>query len=189
MRSDNLNSIALAKVIRPAKIADAPDILDLYRPYVLGSNITFETATPGLDEMEQRILDYSKLGFLVCEQAGKIVGYAYASKYRERAAYQWCCEVSVYIHEKSHGQKIATSLYTALIKILKDCGYVNAYALITLPNLKSVRFHEGMGFKHVGIFKDIGFKLGQWCDVGWWGLKINESSDHPKPPLIRAYEL
>jgi phosphinothricin acetyltransferase len=93
----------------------------------------------------------------------------------------------VYVHEKYHGQQVATHLYSDLIEILRSSGYVNAYALITLPNLKSVKFHESLGFRHVGTFKDVGFKLGQWCDVGWWGLKINESGDHPEPPTIRAY--
>ena len=188
MSVDQISSNASSRTIRPARLADARGILDLYEPYVLETNITFETMLPNLDEMEHRIQEYSKLGFLVCEQAGIIIGYAYASKHRERAAYQWCCEVSVYVHENHHGQQIASKLYSDLIAILRSCGYVNAYAVITLPNSKSVKFHESMGFQPVGIYKSIGFKLGQWCDVGWWGLKIYEPSGNPEPPKTRSYQ-
>jgi phosphinothricin acetyltransferase len=177
------------RIIRPARLADAHSILNIYKPYVLTSNISFETELPTLKAMEQRIQEYSELGFLVCEEAGKVVGYAYASKHRERAAYQWSCEVSAYVDEGHHSQGIATNLYRDLITILKDSGYVNAYAGITLPNLKSVRFHESMGFKPIGVYKEIGFKLGEWCDVGWWGLKIQESIDNPKPPKVRVFQI
>lgn len=178
-----------AKNIRPARLADAQSILNIYKTYVLTSNITFETELPTLNAMERRIQEYSALGFLVFEQSGEVVGYAYASKHRERAAYQWCCEVSAYVEEQHHGQGIASNLYRELITILKDSGYVNAYAGITLPNLKSVRFHESMGFQPIGVYKDIGYKLGEWCDVGWWGLKIQESMGSPKPPKVRAFQV
>jgi phosphinothricin acetyltransferase len=130
--------------------------------------------------MEERIQQYSSLGFYVFEKAGKIVGYAYASKHRDRAAYQWCCEVSVYVDERHHGLGIATLLYLRLMQTLKSKGYVHAFAGITLPNHKSVQFHKRLGFKSIGVYPKIGFKLGGWHDVEWMTLEL---ASPPKNPV------
>lgn len=182
-------------IIRPATSEDAKAILNIYSPYVDETAVTFEITAPDLIEIQKRIEETSHLGYFVCELNGQVIGYAYASKHRERAAYQWCCEVSVYVKKEFQGKNVAANLYSRLFLQLKDLGYVNAYAGITLPNEKSIRFHESMGFKPIGIYEKIGFKLDKWHDVGWWGLRLQESpllpqkpTDHQAPPpLARTF--
>jgi phosphinothricin acetyltransferase len=110
-------------------------------------------------------------------------GYAYGVRHRERIAYQWSVESSIYIHDDHQGAGVATALYTALTEILKLQGFRNVYAVINLPNEKSVAFHEKMGFEYFGTFKKVGYKLGRWKDVGWWELQVNEYSMNPVPPI------
>lgn len=183
VRHDLIPSTQLG-TIRAAVSEDAKAILDIYSPYIHDTGVTFETSLPSLSEIKRRMSENSKLGYFVCEIHGQVIGYAYASKHRERAAYQWCCEVSVYVNEKFHGRKVASGLYSHLFRQLKNLGFVNAYAGITLPNEKSVRFHEAMGFKQIGIYEKIGFKLDLWHDVGWWGLKLQESPVNPEKPSL-----
>ncbi len=168
--------------VREATAADACAILRIYAPHVETSAVSFETHLPSLEEMAGRIETNRKLGWYVYEQDGEVLGYAYASKHRDRAAYQWCCEVSAYVDERSRGKGLATLLYERLLRELKTKGYVNAYAVITLPNERSVSFHEKRGFKSIGVYEKIGFKLGRWHDVGWWALRINEPCDAPVVP-------
>lgn len=177
------NQLPLLGTIRSAKSEDAKAILDIYSPYIHDTGVTFETSAPSLSEIQRRITENIKLGYFVYELNGQVIGYAYASKHRERAAYQWCCEVSAYVSEKFHGKNIATQLYSQLLHQLRDLGYVNAYAGITLPNEKSVKFHESMGFKHIGIYEKIGFKLERWHDVGWWALRLREAPVAPEKPI------
>ena len=113
---------------------------------------------------------------------GKIAGYAYGSKYRERTGYQWCVECSVYIHDDFHRRGIAKTLYATLFKLLKHQGYRNVYAVINLPNDRSVQFHENCGFKWFANYENVGYKLGKWKAVGWWQLIINDYTDEPAPP-------
>jgi phosphinothricin acetyltransferase len=170
----DLRRLPPAGVVRDATQNDAAAIIKIYEPYIRESGITFEVENPSLGEMQSRIAQHGKYGWFVYEVAGEIVGYAYASKHRERAAYQWCCEVSAYLSEEWHGRGIATILYRRLCAVLRRRGLVNAYAGITLPNPKSVAFHEAFGFKLIGVYEKIGFKLGRWHDVGWWGLRLSE---------------
>ncbi|MBL7670805.1 MAG: GNAT family N-acetyltransferase [Bdellovibrionaceae bacterium] len=178
----DLNQSPQLGVIKAATFKDAQAILDIYSPYIHDKGVTFETSLPSLTEMERRITENSKLGYFVCELNGQVIGYAYASKHRERAAYQWCCEVSAYVNEKYHGKMVASGLYSHLFRQLKDLGYVNVYAGITLPNEKSVRFHEAIGFKYIGTYEKIGFKLERWHDVGWWGFRLQEPPVSPEKP-------
>jgi phosphinothricin acetyltransferase len=110
---------------------------------------------------------------------GRIGGYAYACKHRTREAYQWCCEVSVYVAPEFLRKGLGKTLYLSLFERLRERGYVNAYAGITLPNPQSVGFHEALGFTLIGRYPKIGYKLGEWRDVGWWGLTLQP---HPKTP-------
>lgn len=170
--------------IRVAKKEDAASMLGIYAPFILNSGITQETELPSLENFQQRIIStLEERPWLVCEMDGEIAGYAYAGKHRERKGYQWCTEPSVYVHQKFYRHAVANALYTALFDILKLQGYVNAYAVITLPNDKSVAFHERFGFSYLTTYKKIGFKLGQWHDVGWWQKNINEYNENPGPPL------
>src|SRR5687767_1182274 len=143
-------------MIRTATIQDANGILKIYSPFILNSGITQETEVPSLESFEQRIIaTLEERPWLVCEIDNEIAGYAYAGKHRERKGYQWCVEPSVYIAEKYYRYGIAKALYTALFEILKLQGFINAYAVITLPNDKSVAFHEKFGFRYLTTYKKI----------------------------------
>lgn len=169
--------------IRLIKEEDCAAILDIYGPFISNTTITFEYVVPTLHEFTQRIRNISvQYPWLVCEIKDQVVGYAYASRHRERAAYQWSVDVSVYIKADYHRKHIAKALYTALIKILKLQGYINAYAGITVPNEKSKYFHEGFGFKSVGIYHNEGYKHGAWHNVEWLEYAISEHSLEPASP-------
>jgi len=170
--------------IRIATENDAAAILAIYSPYIESTSLTFETEVPGLGSFTERILTYlDNWPWLVCEIDGIIAGYAYATRYRERTAYQWCTECSVYIHDDFHRAGIARALYTALFEILKRQGFRNVYAVINLPNEKSVQFHESCGFKWFATYEKVGYKLGKWKNVGWWQLSVNEYVDDPAAPI------
>jgi len=163
---------------------DADGILTIYAPYITDTSFTFEAEVPTTSAFADRIASYlNNWPWLVCEINGKIAGYAYGSRYRERVGYQWCVECSVYIHEDFQKMGIARALYTALFAILKKQGYYNVYAVINLPNDKSVRLHESCGFKWFATYENVGYKLGKWKNVGWWQLNINEYGDEPAPPV------
>lgn len=170
--------------IRVAESTDAEKILEIYSPFILNSGITQETEIPSIENFRQRIISTLKeRPWLVSETGKEIAGYAYAGKHRERKGYQWCIEPSVYVNEKYSGRGAASALYTALFELLKLQGFVNAYAVITLPNQRSVSFHENFGFRYLTTYKKIGFKLGQWHDVGWWELEINSHNKNPAEPV------
>jgi L-amino acid N-acyltransferase YncA len=170
-------------LIRPVQPEDTEAVLAIYKPYIESTATTFETAVPSVTEFAVRIkLNTEKYPWLVADDNGKMIGYAYASKHREREAYQWSVESSVYVLENYHHTGIAKELYSKLFDILQQCGYVNVYAGITLPNPKSYSFHSKMGFEPVGVYKNIGYKLGKWHDVAWLAKTINRHSDHPAIP-------
>ncbi len=170
--------------IRIATANDAEGILNIYGPYILNTSFTFETELPSVAAFADRINEYLKnWPWLVCEIDGVIAGYAYSGKHRERTAYQWCVESSIYIHDDFQKAGIGKALYAALIDILKRQGFRNVYAVINLPNDKSVAFHESLGFKYFATYERVGYKLGKWKNVGWWQLSINDYGDEPSPPI------
>ncbi len=170
--------------IRIAKSTDAASILSIYAPYVLNTAITFETALPSIKEFEQRIITCLEIRpWIVFETDGIIAGYAYAAKHRERSAYQWCVESSVYVSDHFQKKGIATSLYTTLFKVLKYQGFINVYAGITLPNDKSIGFHKKFGFTKIAEYTNIGYKLNKWNSVSWWQLQLNDYSGDPSAPI------
>ncbi len=169
--------------IRLAHPSDAAQLLSIYRPFIENTAITFETNVPSEKEFAERIISYTKkYPWLVAEVNGIAAGYAYAVKHREREAYQWCVESSVYVHEDFRGQGIAQQLYEKLFGLLKEMGFVNVYAGITLPNEKSYQLHTKLGFTPVGIYEKIGFKNSSWHSVQWFVKAINEYADNPLPP-------
>ncbi|MEI9945933.1 MAG: arsinothricin resistance N-acetyltransferase ArsN1 family B [Chitinophagaceae bacterium] len=171
-------------IIRLATSADAKQLLDIYAPYIANTSITFETETPSVQDFAKRIDTYlENWPWLVCEVNGTIAGYAYAGRYRERVAYQWCVESSVYIHDDFFKKGIAEALYSALFEILKKQRYNNVYAVINLPNDRSVALHEKMGFEYFATYKNVGYKLGKWKNVGWWQHIINEYKNEPPAPI------
>ena len=170
----------MAGNIRVATKDDAVGMLDIYAPFILNSGITQETEVPSVEDFQQRVIsNLIERPWFVCEINNEIAGYAYAGKHRDRKGYQWCTEPSVYISEKYFGFGVANALYNALFEILKLQGYVNAYAVITLPNDRSLAFHKKFGFEYLTTYKKIGYKLGQWHDVGWMQYEINPHENDP----------
>ncbi len=172
--------------IRAAKPADAVGILEIYAPFVR-TPVTFEAQAPGVPEMRKRIADYSRrYAWLVCEDERGLLGYAYGSDHRSRAAYRWCAETSIYVAARARRKGVARALYRRLFAELKRRGLHNLYAGIALPNKASVAFHEALGFKLIGVYKAVGYKLGRWHDVGWWQLRINRPRAPRRLPATGA---
>jgi L-amino acid N-acyltransferase YncA len=169
--------------IRLAAARDAEALLAIYAPIVAETPISFELEPPTSEEMQRRIVTtLPHYPWLVCATAGDVHGYAYASKHRERAAYQWSVDVSVYTHARARRGGVGRALYTSLFALLRLQGFYNAYAGITLPNKASVSIHEAMGFRPLGVYTSVGYKLGGWHDVGWWRLALRERAGAPNPP-------
>lgn len=155
--------------IRKAELKDAKQIADVYNYYVQQTHHTFETEPIVAEEMEKRIADVtSDYPFLVAEEDGEIVGYAYATQFKLRQAYEYASEVSIYVRNAAKQKGIGTQLYTQLFDDLQDTDTHAVVAGISLPNDASVRFHERLGFEKVAHFKEVGYKLGRWIDIGYW---------------------
>jgi phosphinothricin acetyltransferase len=154
--------------IRPATPDDAASLLEIYRPYVEGTAVSFETETPSVQAFAARI-DKALNGWawLVAEQDGQCVGYAYGSLHRERAAYRWSVETSAYVRAGWHGRGLGQALYRALFDELAERGYCNALAVVVLPNPASLALHRSVGFEEVGVIKRGGHKFKRWHDVMW----------------------
>jgi phosphinothricin acetyltransferase len=124
----------------------------------------------------------TRFPWLVCEIDGLVAGYAYSSPHRDRAAYQWSADVSVYVRSDRHRSGVARALYTTLFEALDLLGYYKVYAGITLPNPPSIGLHKAFGFQEVGVYKGVGFKLGQWQDVAWFERTLRPPTPNPTPP-------
>lgn len=177
-------------LIRLATEQDAGQIQAIYSSIVSQTATSFEMEPPTVEDIRQRIRDtLIDFPWLVCEQQGVVLGYAYASKHRTRAAYQWSVDVSVYIRDDQRRKGMGRALYSALFPILAQQGFYNAYAGIALPNPGSVGLHESMGFKPVGVYQSVGYKFGAWHDVGWWHLALRPTAETPQPPVeLRAVQ-
>ncbi len=175
-------------IIRPVEARDAPGIAAIYTPNVTENVISFELEPPDAAEMARRIVSTTATHpWLVCERAGEIAGYVYASSHQTRAAYQWSANVTVYIDARQRRGGVGRALYTSLFALLRLQGFYNAYGGITLPNAGSVGLHEAMGFRLIGVYRQVGYKFGAWHDVGWWGLELQEKPAEPPPaPLTTA---
>jgi phosphinothricin acetyltransferase len=170
--------------IRLAREADAGAIAAIYAPFVERTAVSFETKPPDGTEMARRIGDTTaRYPWLVCELDGHVAGYAYATQHRVRAAYRWSVDTAVYIDAVQRRRGIGRGLYASLSEILKAQGFFNAYAGITLPNDASVGLHQAVGFTIVGVYKRVGFKFGEWHDVGWWHLIVQAHIASPDEPL------
>ena len=170
--------------IRLAAAGDAAGVAAIYALYCESTSVSFETTAPTADEMAARIATIEReWPWLVLDVDGRIAGYAYASRHRERAAYRWAVDTAVYIAEAFQGQGAGRALYTTLFALLRRQGYFRVCAGITLPNAPSVRLHESMGFKPVGVYRRIGFKLGRWHDVAWYQAELRPDDGDPAPPV------
>lgn len=169
--------------LRLAEPADAAAIQAIYAPVVTATAISFEHEPPTVAEMSGRITATLKQHpWLVCVDGDAVVGYAYASAHRARAAYQWAAEVSAYIHPDWRGRRVGRALYAALLQVLRLQGYYLASAGIALPNPASVALHESCGFALLGVYHQIGFKLGAWHDVSRWQCELKPRPANPVPP-------
>ena len=174
--------------IRLAEARDAAAIAAIYAPSITAGVASFELEPPDAAEMARRMAAILPVyPWLVCEHDGRVAGYVYASQHMARAAYQWSANVSAYIDAGFHRRGVGRALYTALFALMRLQGFYNAYAGITLPNAASVGLHEGMGFRLVGVYRDIGYKRGRWHDVGWWSLELQpKPASEPGTPLDLA---
>ena len=164
---------------------DAATVAAIYRPAVESSIATFEEVPPSADEMARRIRStLPRTPWLVAEGPDhSVVGYAYAGAHRERAGYRWSVDVSAYVHSDRVGQGIGRRLYDELLSILRRQRFVNVYAGIALPNPASVALHEAIGMRRTGVYEAVGWKLGTWVDVAWFGMRITEPSEPPAEPI------
>jgi L-amino acid N-acyltransferase YncA len=170
--------------IRLAAPTDGSALAAIYAPIVVGAATSFELDAPDGQEMGRRIARVTaRTPWLVCEEQGEVVGYAYASSHRERPAYQWSVEVSAYVRDDFKRRGIGRALYESLFAVLILQGFRNAYAGITLPNAASVRFHEALGFATVGVYHRVGYKLGAWHDVMWLARTLAPHDISPPKPL------
>lgn len=170
-------------MLRFATPGDAPALLAIYARYI-DTNITFEYVLPTPGEFRARVESIARdYPYLVWEEDGSILGYAYAHRHMERAAYQWNAELSVYLAPEARGRGLGTKLYTALIELLKLQNVKNVFGCVTLPNEKSERLHRSMGFRLVGTYSMAGYKNGAWRSVGWFQKQIAEYDDEPAPPV------
>jgi len=163
----------LVAEIRLATVADAAQIQAIYEPIVLETAISFELVPPTVEEFQGRITrTLEKTPWLVCEIDGQVAGYSYAGQYRAREAYQWSAEVTVYVNPQFYQRGVGRAMYISLFEILRLQGFRMAFAAIVLPNDPSIALHKSVGFSAIGEFKSVGYKLGEWQDMGWWQLDL-----------------
>ncbi len=171
--------------IRVATAADSKAILSIYAPFCQASTaVALELRAPTPEEMEKRVVDTLKVyPWLVYEQDGVVLGYAYADQHKGKAVFNWDVDVFVFLNEKIRRQGIGKKLYKHLFDGLRTLGYYNAYASIGLPNEGGVALHKAMGFGLVGVFNNVAFKNGAWRDVAWFSLRLQPHDLNPQPPI------
>jgi phosphinothricin acetyltransferase len=169
-------------VVRPARESDVDAIRQIYGVMVTDTATSFEEEVPTREEMARRMTAAPRLPWFVVEAAQRVVAFAYASQHRQRAAYRWSADCSVYVSEAHLRQGVGRLLYERLIPEVRSLGYVTLFAGIALPNAASIRLHERFNFQPVGVFRSVGFKKGQWRDVGWWALQLSTPPAEPEAP-------
>lgn len=166
--------------IRLAKESDAAELLAIYAPFVENTVVSFEYEVPSVAEFAGRIASISaKYPYMVCECDGKIIGYAYAHEYGERAAYQWGAEASIYFAPKGQGKGLSNIIYQTLEQFLALQGVRNLYACVTAENKHSVEFHKLMGYSEIACFTCAGYKFDRWLDMLWLGKVIGSFDAAP----------
>jgi phosphinothricin acetyltransferase len=176
--------VIVDRAIRLATPADATAIQAIYAPVVRETAISFEWEPPTVEQMAERIeATLTRFPYLVLERAGEVCGYAYASAFRARAAYDWSVETTIYLAADARGHGVGRALYESLVATVRLLGYRQAYAGITLPNPASIALHERVGFTPAGVYERAGYKFGQWHSVGWWQLMLPLPEGDPAPPV------
>ena len=172
--------------IRAATPEDANAIAAIYAPHVLTGTVSFETDPPDARAMRTRMAASEGLyPWIVAtngDATGGVIGYAYATRFRDRPAYRYVCETSIYMADVAQGQGAGRLLYDSLIDTLRAQGFVHALGAIALPNDASIKLHESVGFRRAGVYREVGFKHGRWIDVGIWQAELNEPSVPPVEP-------
>ncbi len=175
--------------LRRAHLEDAEAILEIYAPYIRNTNITFEYEVPSLSEFRDRMAGIMEgYPYLICEIDGIAAGDAYAHRYKERAAYQWDAELSVYLREGCERRGIGQAFYTALMEILKEQHVRNVYGIVTSPNPPSEALHAAMGFRLAGVSLKTGYKLGKWIDVSCFERPLGDP-DSPPEELLTVHQV
>ncbi len=160
-------------MIRPATAADASRIAAIYNHHVRETVVTFEEQPVADEEMARRIAEtVAEYPWLVSELDGAMVGYAYASSWKRRSAYRYAVESTIYLTPEFHGRGLGSELYRALIAEMRARGFHCTIGGISLPNPASIALHEKLGYKHIGQFREVGWKFGKWVDVGYWELLL-----------------
>lgn len=171
--------------IRDARAEDAGAIAAIYTPHVTRGVASFEEQAPTADDMRGRIANAGDTyPWIVAEDDGVVIGYAYAGRFRERSAFRWVVETTVYVADTAQRRGVGRLLYQALLDLLRDQGFTQAIAAISLPNDASIKLHERAGFRRAGVYRQAGWKLGRWIDVGFWQAQLREPGsppDEPKP--------
>lgn len=166
--------------IRLATSEDLPGILEIVNQAIRETAANFHVESRTLDELTTTWREAREFyPWVVAEEGERVAGFASASRYKAKAAYDWTVEVTVYTHPNHQGHGIGRSLHTRLLEILEAQGYRTIVAGIALPNPSSVRLHESLGFTHVGTLQQAGWKIGQWHDVGYWSKTFGSTSDGP----------
>jgi phosphinothricin acetyltransferase len=169
--------------VRIAKVEDIPTILAIYAPYVEETAYTFEYTVPTMEEFTLRFQTITKqFPWLVWEEEGKVLGYAYACAPFERAAFAWCAEPAIYLCPEACGKGIGRKLYAALEQLLQAQGYKKVYAIITTANEPSVAFHKAVGYRHTATMPGCGYKLGNWYGIVWMEKDLNAWETPPHEP-------
>lgn len=176
----------MAKVtLRLAQEGDAGRMAALYAPYVERSTASWEAKAPGGAEMARRLAEHRQAGFpwLVAEEEGALLGYAYAGRFGQRAGYDWDAEATVYLCADARRRRVGKALYTALLALLAKQGYCNCYALVTHPNPASAAFHKALGFRELARLPGAGYTLGQWVDLSYFYRPLIPRPARPQPPV------
>jgi phosphinothricin acetyltransferase len=174
--------------IRPAIAADAAAIAAIYAPYVLSGTVSFETEAPDTRQMRARMAASDGLYPWIVATSGDdgdgagVLAYAYATRFRDRPAYRYVVETSIYVAGATRGQGVGRLLYEALVDTLRAQGFAQAIGVIALPNDSSITLHEAVGFRRAGVYREVGYKQGRWIDVGFWQCELAGSSTPPREP-------
>lgn len=165
--------------------SDIPQILEIYSPFIRDTAVTFELEPPGTEAFAERARRISeRFPYIVCREAERVAGYAYAAPHNDRGAYQWNASLSIYMRPEFSGRGLGGRLYGVLLEMLKRLGYKNLYALITLPNEASLALHEKFGFTQLAVMRKTGCKFGRWHDVAMLEKCLGEHGRDPAPPRL-----
>jgi phosphinothricin acetyltransferase len=170
--------------IRPATVDDIEQIRAIYAPFVEKTAVSFEVEVPPLSAYVAALSE-PRYPWLVAARGSEVLGWAKASPFKDRAAYDWSVELAIYMAEGARGSGLGKVLITALMDELRSRGFVSVFAGTTLPNEASIALFESLGFRHCGTFEKVGFKFGQWHDVGWWQRALVDYPTDPPPPRLR----